>query len=75
MRENRLDGYLHDEGIRYIVQNVYPRGDLLLDVGGLSVRMNTVDTVVSAPLEFPELTAFGLYRLKNIEPAVKTASQ
>ena len=55
---------LHDEGIRYIVQNLYPRGNILVDLAGLRVPMDAVDVVIPPPANFPEGTAFGLYRLK-----------
>jgi hypothetical protein len=64
LRENRLGGYLKDEGIRYIVQNLYPRDNVLIDLGGLRVPMEAVAVVIPPPANFPEGTAFGLYRLK-----------
>ena len=64
LRENQLAGYLHDEGIRYIVQNLYPRDNVLVSLGGLRVPMEAVDVVIPPPANFPEGTAFGLYRLK-----------
>lgn len=64
LRENELAGYLHDENIRYIVQNLYPRDNVLVDLAGLRVPMEAVDVVIPPPANFPEGTAFGLYRLK-----------
>lgn len=64
LRENRLGGYLHDEGIRYIVQNLYPRNNILVDIAGLRVPMESVEVVIPPPANFPDGTAFGLYRLK-----------
>ena len=63
-RERRLDGYLHEEGIRYIVHNLYPRDNVLIDIAGLRVPMESVDVVIPPPENYPESTAFGLYRLK-----------
>jgi hypothetical protein len=56
---------MHLAAMICIVQNVYPRGDMLLDTGGLRVPMDAVDVVIPPPANFPELTAFGLYRLKR----------
>jgi hypothetical protein len=64
MRENQLGGYLHDEGIHYIIENLYPRENSLLDLAGLRVPMESVDVVIPPPANFPDGTAFGLYRLK-----------
>jgi len=64
LRENQLAGYLRDEGIQYIIQNQYPRNDMLVDVAGLRVPVESVDVVIPPPANFPDLTAFGLYRLK-----------
>ena len=64
LRERRLGGYLHDEGIRYIVHNLYPRDNILIDLAGLRVPMESVDVVIPPPENYPEGTAFGLYRLK-----------
>jgi len=60
----KLAGYLREERIHYIVQNVYPRDGLLIDQGGLIVPMDSVETLIPPPDGFPSLTAFGLYRLK-----------
>jgi hypothetical protein len=32
LRERRLEGYLLEEGIRYIVHNLYPRDGVLIDI-------------------------------------------
>ena len=64
LRENQLGGYLNDEGIHYIVQNLYPRNGVLVDLAGLRVPMDSVDAVIPPPANFPDGTAFGLYRLK-----------
>lgn len=64
LRERRLGGYLHEEGIRYIVHNLYPRDNVLMDLAGLRVPMESVDVVIAPPENYPEGTAFGLYRLK-----------
>ena len=64
LRERRLGGYLHEEGIRYIVHNLYPRDNVLIDLAGLRVPMESLDVVIPPPENYPEGTAFGLYRLK-----------
>lgn len=64
LREQRLGGYLHEEGIRYIVHNLYPRDNILINIAGLTVPMESVDVVIPPPPNYPEGTAFGLYRLK-----------
>ncbi len=64
LREKRLQGYLREEGIHYVIQNTYPEDDLLIDQAGLQVSMDSVETLIPPPLEFPRLTALGLYRLK-----------
>jgi hypothetical protein len=64
LHANQLGGYLHDEGIRYIVQNLYPRDNILIDIAGLRVPMESVDVVIPPPANFPNGTAFGLYRMK-----------
>jgi hypothetical protein len=64
LRERRLGGYFHEEGIRYIVHNLYPRDSILIDLGGLRVPMESVAVVIPPPANYPEGTAFGLYRLK-----------
>jgi hypothetical protein len=64
LRERRLGGYLEEEGIRYIVHNLHPRDNVLIDIAGLRVPMESVDVVIAPPENFPEGTAFGLYRLK-----------
>lgn len=67
LRDNRLTGYLHDEHIQYIVHNLYPHDNVLIDLAGLRVPMASVDVVIPPPANFPEGTAFGLYRLKTLE--------
>ena len=64
LRERRLEGYLQEEGIRYIVHNLYPRDGVLIDISGLRVPMDSVEAVIPPPENYPEGTAFGLYRLK-----------
>lgn len=64
LRERRLGGYLQEEGIRYIVHNLYPRDNILIDLAGLRVPMESVDVVIPPPENYPDGTAFGLYRLK-----------
>jgi hypothetical protein len=64
LQDNRLDGYLHDEDIRYIIETQYPRDGVLIDMAGLRVPMESVDVVIPPPANFPDRTAFGLYRLK-----------
>jgi len=64
LNDNQLGGYLRDEGIRYIVQGLYPHDDVLVDIAGLRVPMESVDVVIPPPANFPDRTAFGLYRLK-----------
>ena len=66
LSEGKLAGYLHEQGIHYIVQNLYPENGMLIDdCGGLTVSMDSVETIVAPPPGFPDLTAFGLYRLKE----------
>ena len=66
LSERRLAGYLKEQGIRYIVQNLYPENGMLIgDCGGLTVSMDSVETLVPPPPGFPDLSAFGLYRLKD----------
>jgi len=64
LRANQLGGYFDDEGVHYIVQNLYPRNNILVDLAGLRVPMESVDVVIPPPANFPDGTAFGLYRLK-----------
>jgi len=64
LHDNQLSGYLRDEGIRYIVQSQYPYDDVLVDIAGLRVPMESVDVVIPPPANFPDRTAFELYCLK-----------
>src|SRR5437667_292429 len=65
LSERRLAGYLKEQGIRYIVQNLYPENGMLIgDCGGLTVSMDSVETLVPPPPGFPDLSAFRLHRLK-----------
>ena len=66
LRDNQLSGHLHEEHVQYIVQNLYPRDNVLIDLAGLRVPMASVDVVIPPPANFPDGTAFGLYRLKTL---------
>jgi hypothetical protein len=59
-----LSGYLREEQIRYVIHNIHPEDGLLFEQGGLSVRLDSVETLIAPPPGYPRLTAFGLYRLR-----------
>jgi hypothetical protein len=61
----KLAGYLREERIQYIIHNVYPENGMLLEHGGLSVPMDSLETLIAPPPGYPRLTAFGLYRLRS----------
>jgi hypothetical protein len=64
LREGKLQGYLREQGIRYIILNYYPVGGTVIHYFGMHLTTDSVETVIAPPEGFPYLTAFGLYRLK-----------
>jgi hypothetical protein len=59
-----LAGYLDEQRIHYIVTNVYPVDNRLVQIAGLVVPLDAVEPVIAQPEGFPRGTAFGLFRLK-----------
>jgi hypothetical protein len=60
----RLAGYLSQERVRYVVSNMYPVNNRLVQYAGLVVPLDAVEPIVAQPEGYPRGTAFGLFRLK-----------
>jgi hypothetical protein len=60
----RLAGYLSQERVRYVVINMYPVNNRLVQYAGLVVPLDAVEPIVAQPEGYPRGTAFGLFRLK-----------
>ncbi len=64
LRAGQLRGYLHEQGIRYLVLNHYPsQSRVLLAYHGMVLQRANVQALMLPPPGLRKLVAFGLYRI------------